>query len=99
MHKCINNSIGNVYHLEQFVSEFFPYSQKQLGFDQPVEIRFESDPDNAGVMLGKTAYYDPAATPRTVVAILQERKIQALVMHKKIHIYGKWNEKRILKEI
>ena len=59
MHKCINNSIGNVYHLEQFVSDFFPYSQKQLGFDQPATIRFESDQDNAGVMLGKTAYYDP----------------------------------------
>ena len=61
MHKCVNNSIGNVYHLEQFVSEFFPYSQKQLGFDQPVTIRFESDRNNAGVMLGKTAYYDPNA--------------------------------------
>jgi len=61
MHKCINNSVGNVYHLEQFVSEFFPYSQKQLGFDKPAVIRFESDQDNAGVMLGKTAYYDPAA--------------------------------------
>jgi hypothetical protein len=61
MHKCINNSIGNVYHLEQFVSEFFPYSQKQLGFDKPVAIRFESDQDNAGVMLGKTAYYNPSA--------------------------------------
>jgi len=59
MHKCINNSIANVYHLEQFVSDFFPYSQKQLGFDQPATIRFESDQDNAGVMLGKTAYYDP----------------------------------------
>ena len=61
MHKCINNSIGNVYHLEQFVDDFFPYSQKQLGFDKAVTIRFESDQDNAGVMLGKTAYYDPAA--------------------------------------
>ena len=61
MHKCINNSIGNVYHLEQFVSDFFPYSQKKLGFDKPATIRFESDPDNAGVMLGKTAYYDPEA--------------------------------------
>jgi len=61
MHKCINNSIGNVYHLEQFVSDFFPYSQEQLGFDKPVTIRFESDQDNAGVMLGKTAYYDPEA--------------------------------------
>ena len=59
MHKCINNSIGNVYHLEQFVDDFFPYSQKQLGFDKPATIRFESDQDNAGVMLGKTAYYDP----------------------------------------
>ena len=61
MHKCVNNSVGNVYHLEQFVSDFFPYSQKQLGFDKPVTIRFESDQDNAGVMLGKTAYYDPEA--------------------------------------
>jgi hypothetical protein len=60
MHKCINNSIANVYHLEQFVSDFFPYSQKQLGFDQPATIRFESDRDNADVLLGKTAYYDPA---------------------------------------
>tara|TARA_R100000664_G_scaffold31004_1_gene44148 strand:- start:1030 stop:1956 length:927 start_codon:yes stop_codon:yes gene_type:complete len=59
MHKCINNSIGNVYHLEQFVDEFFPYSQKQLGFDKPVTVRFESDPDNAATLLGKTAYYDP----------------------------------------
>jgi hypothetical protein len=48
-----------VYHLEQFVNDFFPYSQKQLGFDKPVTIRFESDDDNASRMLGKTAYYDP----------------------------------------
>ena len=61
MHKCVNNSIANVYHLEQFVSDFFPYSQKQLGFDQPVTIRFESDPENASTMLGKTAFYDPEA--------------------------------------
>ena len=33
MHKCVNNSTANLYHLEQFVSDFFPYSQKQLGFD------------------------------------------------------------------
>jgi len=59
MHKCVNNSIGNVYHLEQFVNDFFPYSQKQLGFDKPVTIRFESDEKNASRMLGKTAYYDP----------------------------------------
>ena len=61
MHKCINNTIGNVYHLEQWVDNFFPYSQKKLGFDKPVDIIFQSDEDNADKMLGKTAYYDPTS--------------------------------------
>jgi len=59
MHKCVNNTIGNVYHLEQMVDNFFPYSQKQLGFDKPATIIFQSDEDNATRMLGKTAYYNP----------------------------------------
>ena len=59
MHKCVNNTIGNVYHLEQMVDNFFPYSQKKLGFDKGATIVFQSDHDNAGRMLGKTAYYDP----------------------------------------
>jgi hypothetical protein len=59
MHKCINNTVGNIYHLEQVVDDFFPYSQKQLGFDKPVTIVFQSDENNAARMLGKTAYYDP----------------------------------------
>ena len=59
MHKCQNNSVGNVYHLEQMVDKFFPYSQEQLGFDKPVNIVFQSDDENASKMLGKTAYYDP----------------------------------------
>ena len=59
MHKCVNNTVGNVYHLEQVVDNFFPYSQKQLGFDKGATIVFQSDEDNAGRMLGKTAYYDP----------------------------------------
>jgi len=41
------------------VDNFFPYSQKSLGFDKPVEIIFQSDDENASKMLGKTAYYDP----------------------------------------
>ncbi len=61
MHKCVNNTVGNVYHLEQMVDNFFPYSQEKLGFDKPVTVIFQSDEDNAGKMLGKTAYYDPEA--------------------------------------
>ncbi len=59
MHKCVNNTAANVYHLEQVVDNFFPYSQKKLGFNQPVTIIFQSDEDNASKMLGKTAYYNP----------------------------------------
>jgi hypothetical protein len=59
MHKCVNNTEANVYHLEQVVDNFFPYSQKKLGFNQPVTIIFQSDEDNASKMLGKTAYYNP----------------------------------------
>ena len=61
MHKCINKSRGDVGHLEQMVSNFFPYSQKALKFDQPISIIFQSDEENAAKMLGKTAFYDPAA--------------------------------------
>tara|TARA_Y100000593_G_scaffold11444_1_gene20556 strand:- start:90028 stop:91146 length:1119 start_codon:yes stop_codon:yes gene_type:complete len=58
-HKVINNSTANLYHLEQFVDHFFPYSQERLKFDQPVTIYLQSDEENAQKMLGKTAYYDP----------------------------------------
>ena len=59
MHKCINKSKGDMGHLEQMVSNFFPYSQKALNFDKPISIIFQSDEENASKMLGKTAFYDP----------------------------------------
>jgi len=59
MHNCVNKSIGNVYHLEQLVGDFFPYSQQKLRFDKPVTIVFQSDEKNSSKILGKTAYYNP----------------------------------------
>ena len=59
MHKCKNNTEGDISHIEQLVNSFLPYSQEKLGFDKPVKIVFQSDPSNADVLLGKTAYYDP----------------------------------------
>ena len=59
MHKCVNNSDKDVGQIEQLIGDFFPYSQKNLGFNKPVTIVFQSDPDNATKILGKTAYYDP----------------------------------------
>ena len=46
MHKCINKSTGNVYHLEQLVGDFFPYSQQKLGFDKPVDVVFRQPDEN-----------------------------------------------------
>lgn len=45
--------------LRQMVDDYFPYAQKEMGFDMPVTITFESDLENAKNPLGKTAYYDP----------------------------------------
>ena len=59
MHSCQNNTDSNLSHLEQMVNGFMPYSQEQLGFNQPVKIVFQSDPSNADVLLGKTAHYNP----------------------------------------
>jgi len=41
------------------VGDFFPYSQKTLGFDKPVTVIFQSDKRNSSKALGKTAHYDP----------------------------------------
>ena len=41
------------------VDNFLPYSHKQLAFEEPVSIVFQSDEDNASKILGKTAFYDP----------------------------------------
>ncbi len=59
MHSCQNQSTGDVGHLEQMVDNFLPYSHKQLAFEEPVSIVFQSDEDNASKILGKTAFYDP----------------------------------------
>ncbi len=65
-HKIVNNSTANLYHVKQIVDEFFPYSNKRLGFDRPATIVFQSDDSNAKKMLGKTAFYDPDSFSVTV---------------------------------
>jgi len=54
-----DNTGGNNSTVVELINEFFPYSQKRLGFDKPVSAELTSDPNNAKNPLGKTAYYDP----------------------------------------
>jgi hypothetical protein len=57
--RIINNSDMNLDRLLPVLKLFLPYAQKHMGFDQPVDIEFVSDPGNSKKLLGKTAYYDP----------------------------------------
>jgi len=54
-----NNSNSNLDHVIQLIHHFFPYAQKQLGFNKPVMVSFQSDEENANKLLGKTGYYNP----------------------------------------
>jgi hypothetical protein len=106
MHKCVNNTVGNVY---QMVDNFFPYSQKQLGFDKGATIVFQSDQDNAGRMLGKTAYYDPenlqivlytdGRHPKDILRSLSHELVHMKDMPRKIRTLEKWSERHTKKEI
>ena len=40
--------------------EFYPYAQKQLGFNRPVRLFVRQDNQNAQDVLGRTAHYDPS---------------------------------------
>ena len=59
--KCtIENKSGTVLtRLERMINEFFPYSQKRLGFHKPVIVELHSDMENSDQDFGKTAHYSP----------------------------------------
>jgi len=54
-----DNSTNGVGSVLQMLKHFFPYAQKELGFQKPVMISFQSDEENANKLLGKTGYYNP----------------------------------------
>ena len=61
MECSVNNKSGVVMtRLERMIKEFFPYSQKKLGFNKPVVIELHSDRENSEKDFGKTAYYSPS---------------------------------------
>ena len=45
--------------LVEMIRDFYPFAQKEMGFNKPVRIFLTKDAQNAADPLGKTAYYDP----------------------------------------
>jgi len=57
--EIVNNAGMDLGDLEQHVQGMYQHFDKQIGFNKPPTIFFDSDPSNASNTLGKTAYYDP----------------------------------------
>ena len=55
----VNETEKDMSQLIDMANQLYPYSQKRLGFNKPVDIRLTSDVDNSENPLGKTAYYNP----------------------------------------
>jgi len=54
-----NHSDQDMSHLENILTQFYPYAQKRLKFEKPVSINLVSDEENSKDPFGKTAYYNP----------------------------------------
>ena len=61
-----NNSNLEVEKYKPLFDNFFPYTQKTLGYDRPFALNFMSDQENYQNPLGKTAYYDPSSHEITI---------------------------------
>tara|TARA_R110000824_G_scaffold47486_11_gene135215 strand:- start:1472 stop:1942 length:471 start_codon:yes stop_codon:yes gene_type:complete len=64
--KIKNNSNMDITEIAEKLKSFIPHAKKYMGYDDDPGLTFMSDPENAKNILGKTAYYDPAAKEVTI---------------------------------
>ena len=64
--KVENNTGQELNELLEAMADFYPYAQKRLKFDQPVDVKLQSDKENSKSIYGKTAYYDPQQMSITI---------------------------------
>ena len=65
---------------------FYPYAQKQLGFNRPPKLFFVQDSANASNIFGKTAYYEPESeTIKLYVTNRHPKDILRSFSHELVH--------------
>ena len=64
--KITNHSDLNMNRTSPLVKSLYSYAQKQMGFNHPADIVFQSDLKNSQMDLGKTAHYHPGTYTVTV---------------------------------
>jgi len=72
--------------LKQHIMAFYPYAQKQLGFNRPPKLFFVQDSANASNIFGKTAYYEPESeTIKLYVTNRHPKDILRSFSHELVH--------------
>ena len=66
-----NNSNRDISDITEMLESFLPFAKERLQYDVDPEITFESDPENAKNILGKTAQYEPGSG--TIVVFIDNR--------------------------
>lgn len=85
-YKVVNNSNRDLSNVIGLIENFFPYAQKAMGFNKPVNMFFESDLENAKNLLGKTAFYDPQSFEITIyVDDRHPKDIMRSLSHELVH--------------
>ena len=85
---CIltNKSDLDINKVLPLLKSLYSHAHKEVGFNKPPNITFQSDPQNAGQDLGKTGHYDPASLTITVYTDRRHIKdVLRSVAHELIH--------------
>jgi len=85
-YKIINKSSYDTSPIEDKMKSFYPYAQKELGFDKTPSFVLSSDPENAKHTLGKTAQYEPDTMTITIFVDSRHPKdILRSIAHELVH--------------
>ena len=85
--KAINNHSDRDFEkYKPLFNNFFPYTQKTLGYDKPFTLTLASDVENQEKPLGKTAHYDPQGHEITIYVDGRHIKdIMRSISHELVH--------------
>ena len=86
MYKIINEAEIDTSTYEKVFDEYFPYAQKELGFDKDFKVVFASDPENAKKFFAGTANYNPETNTITVFVDQRHPKdVLRSISHELVH--------------
>ena len=84
--KIKNNSNFDLSNSEELFHGLGQFAQKRFGFKKPPILNLVSDEENAGKLLGKTAYYDPQSLAVTIYTDNRHAKdILRSLAHELVH--------------